>query len=57
MDEFDQMIAEFMEGKQKNVSNPEVLGRNKVIGDISEMISHRLLSKEPTSLAVIFCLD
>lgn len=53
MDEFDQMIAEFMEGKQKNVSNPDVLDRNKVVGDISEMINHRLLSKEPTSLAVM----
>lgn len=53
MDEFDQMIAEFMEGKRRNAPNPDVLDRDKVIGDISEMISHRLLSKEPTSLAVM----
>ena len=53
MDEFDQMIAEFMEDKQRNVASADVLDRNKVIGDISEMINHRLLSKEPTSLAVL----
>ena len=53
MDEFDQMIAEFIEGKRKNAQDPDILDRSKVIGDISEMISHRLYSKEPMSLAVM----
>ena len=38
MDEFDQMIAEFIEGKRKNAQDPDILDRSKVIGDISEMI-------------------
>ena len=53
MDEFDQMIAEFIEGKRKNAQDPDILDRSKMIGDISEMISHRLYSKEPMSLAVM----
>ncbi len=38
MDEFDQMIAEFIEGKRKNAQDPDILDRSKMIGDISEMI-------------------
>ena len=53
MGEFDQMIAKFIDGKQKNAQDPDVLDRSKVIGDISEIISHRLYSKEPMSLAVM----
>ena len=33
MDEFDQMIAEFIEGKRKNAQDPDILDRSKVIGD------------------------
>ena len=53
MDEFDQMIAEFMKDKQRNTPDLDVLDRRKVIEDLSEKISHRLLSKEPTALAVM----
>lgn len=53
MEEFDRIMAEAMSSKQKKVSNPDILGREKVIGDISEIISHRLLTKESTSLAVM----
>jgi len=33
MDEFGQMIAEFIERKRKKAQDPDVLDQNKVIGD------------------------
>lgn len=45
MDEFDQMIAEFIEGKRKNAQDPDILDRSKMIGDISEMIKVPLASR------------
>lgn len=52
MDEFDKMISDFMKKKQATDFNPDVLDREVVIKDISDIINQSILSREPLSLAL-----
>lgn len=51
-DEFDKMISDFMKKKQTTVFNPDVLDREEVIKNISDIINQSILSQEPISLAL-----
>ena len=52
-DEFDKIMSEIMEKKYAREPMPDLLERENVIDNISEIIDDRLYSKLPLSLAVV----